>query len=501
MIRRRSSAYNRGCHVLQNQQPRSTSCLFSIPPPRSIYDSSSTATTKSSATQYNGFLSRLNSTPPRKIYEGAPSTPGWRNPNQLDKLTDWAVNEDANRPVLCEYQPDGSWLWSRWKGTVLSMTYKPILFNIFIGICVDIAIHKLSGNSWPILATPPGDDPIIQQLQGLNSLWEYQVTLCTFVLTFFTAEAYKHWRMVYFTTRAIQGRINDVVMLVTVSAAQDQPDSIDLVTKLCRWIRLSHTFFWAATPTCSNGVSDGGQDVNPAEMVGEAAIGPLLLSADGLRGLVEVGELTTEECDALLTSGLPPSQYTYILLEWVGIGFLQGLEAGLLGHRDEQSKDQAKNAGLEENFLRQMTQVRAEYFSIGDYQAGRMPLAYVQLVQILVDSLVFLAPFSLYSDLGTLSIILTGLLTLFFKGLLELSKSFLDPFGNEGYPGQNIRVDVLVSELNFGAASRWTLASQAYPLPPKAIVNNGGSASGSNYENSTASSFEEKHINGSSRFQ
>ena len=81
----------------------------------------------------------------------------------------------------------------------------------------------------------------------------------------------------------------------------------------------------------------------------------------------------------------------------------------------------------------------------------------------LFDSLVLLAPFSLYPELGSLAIPATGLLTLFFKGLLELSKSFLDPFGNEGYPGQNIRVDVLVSELNFGASSRWAKAGAALP--------------------------------------
>lgn len=92
-----------------------------------------------------------------------------------------------------------------------------------------------------------------------------------------------------------------------------------------------------------------------------------------------------------------------------------------------------------------------------------MPLAYVQLVQILVDSLVWLSPISLYSGLGSLSIPLVGLLTLFFKGLLELSKSFLDPFGVEGYPGQNIRVDVLVSELNFGSTSRWVKAAEYLP--------------------------------------
>ena len=65
--------------------------------------------------------------------------------------------------------------------------------------------------------------------------------------------------------------------------------------------------------------------------------------------------------------------------------------------------------------------------------------------------------------MGTFNIISTALLTLFFKGLLELSKSFLDPFGREGYRAHNIRVDVLVSEMNFGASSRWVEAGDALP--------------------------------------
>lgn len=134
---------------------------------------------------------------------------------------------------------------------------------------------------------------------------------------------------------------------------------------------------------------------------------------------------------------------------------MNGLESGVL---------QNTNSGLEENVLRQMTSLRAEYFTIGDYAAGRMSLAYMQLVQVLVDSLIFLAPLCLYNDLGSVSIPLVGLLTLFFKGLLELSKSFLDPFGNEGFRSQNIRVDVLVSELNFGAESRWVKAAESFGM-------------------------------------
>ena len=84
-------------------------------------------------------------------------------------------------------------------------------------------------------------------------------------------------------------------------------------------------------------------------------------------------------------------------------------------------------------------------------------------MEVLVDTLTFLAPLALYTKMGTFNIISTGLLTLFFKGLLELSKSFLDPFGREGYRAHNIRVDVLVSEMNFGASSRWLDAGDALP--------------------------------------
>mmetsp|Transcript_965 Transcript_965/g.1487 ORF Transcript_965/g.1487 Transcript_965/m.1487 type:complete len:470 (-) Transcript_965:270-1679(-) len=412
--------------------------------------------------------------------KGFPSSPGWKR-GQLDNLTNWATAEESNVPIICEYEPDGWWLWTKWKGTVLSLTLTPVLLTVLVGVGVDVCVHYYSEDSWPLLAKPPIDNPIIQQLLGLNALWGYQVTLCTFILTFFTSEAYQHWKTVYFTTRRIQGRLNDVSMLVTMSAKEN-----DLVETITRLLRLSHTFFWAATSTCSNGI--GGRYFEEKEHDQQlpleerlehnqrSAIGPLLLSREGLDGLVKAEAITSEEAQALLTSGLPPSQYTYILLEWVGLYIFEGLELGLLGHSKanlNDSNDRKSNIetlimtsssnGLEENLLRQLSALRAEYFNIGDCAAGRMPLAYVQLVQVLVDSLVILAPFSLYSEMGSLSIPLTGLLTLFFKGLLELSKSFLDPFGNEGYPGQNIRVDVLVSELNFGVASRWSRAADAFP--------------------------------------
>ena len=315
---------------------------------------------------------------------------------------------------------------------------------------------------------------------------------------------------VYFCTRAIQGRINDLCMLVTLGAKRstrygqvdgitgyasnvrssntisnndnDEDDTTTTTTKdnneggvtnnntgdakklvrdITRMLRMSHTLFWAATPTISDGFGDvhhteggimGDSNMLPTNF-DASQFGPMLLSKEGLEMLVRYGQLTQREMDALVATGLPPSQYPYVLLEWAGLRAMDGIEVGEI----------RGGQGMEENLLRQLNMLRAEYFNIGDYNAGRMPLAYVQTMEVLVDTLWFVAPLALYTKMGALNIVSTGLITLFFKGLLELSKSFLDPFGTEGYRAHNIRVDVLVSELNFGAAHRWVDAGDALP--------------------------------------
>ena len=187
------------------------------------------------------------------------------------------------------------------------------------------------------------------------------------------------------------------------------------------------------------------------------AIGPLLLSPMGLERLVTAGEMTNDEVTSLLSSGLPPSQYAYVLMEWAGMHATRAMQAGTLHG----------GAGYEKSLLEQFTRLRAEYFNIGDCTAGRMAMAYVQLVQVLIDSLVALAPLALYPQAGSLSIPLAGLLTLFFKGLLELSKSFLDPFGNRRVSltglSADINVDCLIGEANAGSLV-WPQGAQKLPF-------------------------------------
>ena len=416
--------------------------------------------------------------------KGKPSNPGW-GAGRLNRLTEWADSSQPNRPIICEYNPQGRWLWTRWRGTVLKATWKSVVFVMLLGLSLDyiargctLANYKLS---WELLKPPS-----TTTYTAVGKVWEYQLTLSTFILTFFLSHAFQYWNKVYSTTRIIQGRINDFCMLLTMGAergkdkqssektskprsnASTKPkgsrgfsDRAEQFIKLCtRYARLSHTFFWAQTPSASNGLTDCDDYLKDAEdcdiPIDDEHIGPLLLSPYGLKALERSGQLTREERDGLMGSGLPPSQYAYVLLEWIGIHVIDGLKTGVL----------QGGTGFEDNIFRQLATLRASMFDIDDFRAGRMPLAYVQLVQVLVDSLVLASPFALYPKVGILSIPLVGLLTLFFRGLLALSKSFLDPFGVEGYGEQCLHVDVLISEINFGTSTRWLNAAGFVPSPP-----------------------------------
>ena len=83
--------------------------------------------------------------------------------------------------------------------------------------------------------------------------------------------------------------------------------------------------------------------------------------------------------------------------------------------------------------------------------------------QILLDALVALAPFALYSRLGIFIVPLCGILTIFYRGFLVLSKSFLDPFGNEDSLSENFSIHCLVCETNAGSI-RWRDGIERLPF-------------------------------------
>jgi hypothetical protein len=83
--------------------------------------------------------------------------------------------------------------------------------------------------------------------------------------------------------------------------------------------------------------------------------------------------------------------------------------------------------------------------------------AYAHIVQVAVDVLLlWIYPIAAFvSGVNPiLSILGTGWKTLFYKGLLNLSKQLLDPYDNERYgKGEDpLCVDTLVAETNSGSS-------------------------------------------------
>ncbi len=95
-----------------------------------------------------------------------------------------------------------------------------------------------------------------------------------------------------------------------------------------------------------------------------------------------------------------------------------------------------------------------------------MPLAYAHIVQVLLDVVLWMYPFMALSTgmAWHISIVGTGLLTMFYQGLFDLAKQFLDPYDNENYgKGDDpLVIDTLIAETNAGSV-RWMNSFQQQP--------------------------------------
>ena len=81
----------------------------------------SSSSTKSMS-KPNNDTAPVTSMSSRQLLEGmgSPSSPGWQK-ERLNRLTEWAGSRETNRPTTCECEPNDMWLWTRWRGTMLSV--------------------------------------------------------------------------------------------------------------------------------------------------------------------------------------------------------------------------------------------------------------------------------------------------------------------------------------------------------------------------------------------
>ena len=299
--------------------------------------------------------------------------------------------------VIPSYRPERAWLWQQYGGTVLKISLETTLLAMAAS-AVFVVAAKVSTND-PLTWEPFGFHKPAPNapLAAVHNLWEIQRTLSTFVLTFFVNQSFDFWKKVYTSVREVQGTLSSFNLMVATNVIRNQDGKLSregeqLIEDMGQCSRLFHILFWASR---TNRFS-------------------VLMSDNGLRRMESRGLMSTKQLEILLELDLPNDQLFSAPLDWIVIRCNQAMDKGILYN------DNATKSAI----LKDVTTLRNAFASINNLIAGRMPLPYVQFVQVLVDLLLCVAPLALYVDMGEYSVIAVGLVALFFGGLLNLSKVF-----------------------------------------------------------------------------
>jgi len=370
----------------------------------------------------------------------------------VDEMVDRAMRMNNAPRFIAQFYPQSTWLWKQWSGTVLQQTWPPAATMMMVSLLLVLVMESARQDGehvWEVWHVPDPDDRWVRRMKGFGTMWGYLLTMATFVNSFFLSQAYGFWLATKGNVRKVQGRLNDMGMLIAIHAERDSasgkftPAAKEFLETIARWVRLYHMLFYAG-------------QVRPAR--GDKGVSFSVLRTEiGLNGLLSRGALTRREFELLVDSpNLSEKGRHHAVLEWIMARVVEARRTGELGG----------GPGLDARFLEEGCKLRAVCASISDDAVARMPLSYVHLVQLLVDTLVVLAPFALYPKLGVLTVLLSGVLVVFYRGFLQLSKSFLDPFGNGDSLAENFSISCLLCETNAGSV-RWFNAIDQLPFETK----------------------------------
>jgi len=395
--------------------------------------------------------------------------------------------------IIDRYIPSRIWLWQQWYSSVFSNAMRNTCWKMMTSFGVCCVLRRTIFGDWKVWRHPSRyahilqtKDPtafaatLLQALDFFHAIWKNLLPLTTLVLTFFVAQAYNFWVSVYLLCRDIQGRLSDIELVLATHVGRNNlshwtlnrpppgryrgaigrrkddvvvtsytPDAEEFLKDVTHQLRAFHVLFWAS----------------------QARRFRILLTDRGLSRLVAKGILTQREKESLdLQLGVPRTQKHWILLESVALKCKESQQQQGSSSRSRRPRRRRRAVleggnGLEQCLLDKICSLRTSCNRITNQIVGRMPLSYVQFVQILVDSFLFLAPISQYKELGIWAVLSTGILAIFYSGLLDLAYDFLDPLmddkeykgsGNNGDDHCAVYFDlsVLIRE-STAAAHRW----------------------------------------------
>ncbi|KAJ1621412.1 Bestrophin, RFP-TM, chloride channel-domain-containing protein [Pavlovales sp. CCMP2436] len=363
---------------------------------------------------------------------------------QLRDLAEQATSTREPSPIIPQWLPAPTWLWRQWRGTIVR---EVLPCDVLVSTLWAVVVAAFFYCPGPHFVWRAG---LTRHLIAVERVWSLASSLVSFILSFFLTQSYTFWREVYVVVRQVQGRLNDVGLLVASSVRRDDngsytPEADEFLRVLGRHVRLYNILLYASVTT---------------------RFAPLATPA-GLTQLVQSGALLEDERSALLEASTGQNA----VLLWLSAECFSALTRGQLAAGSASCK-----SGLSTVLLDKLTELRSTAASISDKLSGRMPLAYTQLVQILVDLFVLTSPFALIHSVGSRvpplvgavgAVVGTALVAFFHRSLLNLAKYLLDPFGNtELYrtkdSGISINVATILQETNLGS-ERWRISGQWVP--------------------------------------
>ena len=310
---------------------------------------------------------------------------------EIDRILDRVQNGPADQ-IIQGYKPQGAWLWRQWFGTVLVHAAPTAMFNMSIAfifcLVMQYWIHGYDGHFVKFMKSVFTDVPtstvkgslILDRLVVVDKVWKTLMSLTTFLLSFFIGQAFTFWTTVLNCGRGIQGRFNDLHMLLaayccTVPTSGPRrgtykytPEATEFLLEFQQKLKAFHLLFWSS----------------------RAHRFRVLLTPQGFQRMVERGILTSEELQFWNQLELPPENRFVSCLESAIVSFQKALRNKHI-IKDVTTSNHS-NTALERTILDKLCTLRGTYGTIGDMVDGRMPLAYAHFVQVLVDSFLFLAP-------------------------------------------------------------------------------------------------------------
>jgi hypothetical protein len=390
---------------------------------------------------FRSFSGRLRREMVFYVPEDAPILVEKSTQSVLDTILDDSLRVSARSPIMRQFDPSSQAIWWHWKGTIFSETWKTALTQV------------LWTSAVYLIGRQPQFAGLLESMKGFTNIWGQLLSISTFTLTFFVNQTYALFRSILTIARTLQGRCNDVMMAVAVSAQRVEPTSNaeahlevsqyteasrDLLMTLARYVRLFHILSYASFT----------RSHRP------------LLTPQGMRRMVDRGLITPKERKVLVEAAVDATQKHNIVILWVLRLIYEGRKSGIL----------EGGPGLDRQTVSKVQDIRAQANYIECELGGRMPFAYAHMVQVLVDSVVFLYPLTaLIAGLPFyLGAVGSAMITICFRGLFDLSKQFLDPFHNENFwKGEDpLMVNTFLAETNAGSL-RWVNGLDAFPIPSR----------------------------------